>query len=91
MKRRTFITMLALGSAGLSVRALGKTSGTTFVVAHGAWSAGWAWKKMHPLLTAAGHRLFTPTGYFEKDASHSPFITAPAALTTIPNTIAPAT
>ena len=23
----------------------------TFVVAHGAWSAGWAWKKMHPLIT----------------------------------------
>ena len=61
MKRRTFITTLALGSAGLSVRALSKTSGATFVVAHGAWSAGWAWKKMHPLLTAAGHRLFTPT------------------------------
>jgi len=33
----------------------------TFLVAHGAWSAGWAWKKMHPLLTAAGHRLVTPT------------------------------
>lgn len=34
---------------------------STFVVAHGAWSAGWAWKKMHPLLAAAGHRLVTPT------------------------------
>jgi len=33
----------------------------TFVVAHGAWSAGWAWKKMHSLLTARGHRLVTPT------------------------------
>ena len=33
----------------------------TFLVAHGAWSAGWAWKKMHPLMTAAGHRLVTPT------------------------------
>ena len=33
----------------------------TFVVAHGAWSAGWAWKKMHPLLAAKGHRLVTPT------------------------------
>lgn len=33
----------------------------TFVVAHGAWSAGWAWKKMHPLLTELGHRLVTPT------------------------------
>ena len=33
----------------------------TFVVAHGAWSAGFAWKKMHPLLAAAGHRLIVPT------------------------------
>ncbi len=32
-----------------------------FVVAHGAWSAGWAWKKMNPLCAAAGHELFTPT------------------------------
>lgn len=33
----------------------------TILVAHGAWSAGWAWKKMHPLLGARGHRLVTPT------------------------------
>jgi len=32
-----------------------------FVVAHGAWSAGWGWKKMHPLMAARGHRLITPT------------------------------
>jgi pimeloyl-ACP methyl ester carboxylesterase len=34
---------------------------TTFVVAHGAWSSAWAWKKMHPLLSARGHRLVVPT------------------------------
>jgi hypothetical protein len=33
----------------------------TFLVAHGAWSAGWAWKKMRPLLRARGHEVFTPT------------------------------
>ncbi len=33
----------------------------TFVVAHGAWSAGWVWKKMRPLMRARGHELFTPT------------------------------
>lgn len=33
----------------------------TFVVAHGAWSAGWGWKKMHPLMAKRGHRLITPT------------------------------
>lgn len=33
----------------------------TFVVCHGAWSAGWAWKKVRPLLRARGHEVFTPT------------------------------
>ena len=28
-----------------------------FLVAHGAWSAGWAWKKMHPLMREVGHDL----------------------------------
>jgi pimeloyl-ACP methyl ester carboxylesterase len=37
------------------------TSAKTFLVCHGAWSAGWAWKKMHPLMQAAGHRLVTPS------------------------------
>lgn len=33
----------------------------TFLVAHGAWSAGWAWKKMRPRLRDRGHELITPT------------------------------
>lgn len=33
----------------------------TFLIAHGAWSAAWAWKKMRPLLQARGHALYTPT------------------------------
>src|SRR5258706_601871 len=41
----------------------------TFLVAHGAWSAGWAWKKMHPLLRARGHELFTPPDTSEIDLS----------------------
>ena len=31
------------------------------VVAHGAWSAGWAWRKMRPLMAERGHALWTPT------------------------------
>src|SRR6185295_1250547 len=38
-----------------------RTEMATFVVAHGAWSAGWAWKKMRPLMRAAGHELWAPT------------------------------
>jgi pimeloyl-ACP methyl ester carboxylesterase len=48
----------------------------TFLVCHGAWSAGWAWKKMHPLMTAAGHRLVTPsyTGLGERAHLANPSI-----------------
>jgi len=33
----------------------------TFLVCHGAWGAGYGWRKMHPLMAAAGHRLITPS------------------------------
>ena len=33
----------------------------TIVLAHGAWSAAWAWKKMRPLMAASGHSFFTPS------------------------------
>src|SRR5690606_21330910 len=33
----------------------------TFLICHGAWSAGWAWKKVRAQLRAAGHEVFTPT------------------------------
>src|SRR3954462_14723916 len=46
-----------IASGGLK----GNFMGATFLVCHGAWSAGWAWKRMHPLMAAAGHRLVTPT------------------------------
>lgn len=33
----------------------------TFVVAHGAWSAGWGWKKMRTRMAERGHDFITPT------------------------------
>jgi pimeloyl-ACP methyl ester carboxylesterase len=36
-------------------------SAKTFLVCHGAWGAGYGWRKMHPLMAAAGHRLVTPS------------------------------
>jgi pimeloyl-ACP methyl ester carboxylesterase len=32
-----------------------------FLICHGAWSGGWSWRKLRPLLRAAGHEVFTPT------------------------------
>ena len=37
------------------------TKQKTFMLCHGAWGGGWSWKKMHPLMQAAGHRLLAPT------------------------------
>ena len=33
----------------------------TFVLVHGAWHGGWCWKKLTPLLRAAGHEVVAPT------------------------------
>src|SRR5260370_2827870 len=57
-------------------RPMNPSSAKTFLVCHGAWSAGWAWKKMHPLMQAAGHRLVTPsyTGLGERAHLANPSI-----------------
>jgi pimeloyl-ACP methyl ester carboxylesterase len=57
--------MLAAGGAAM-LAAAGTSMGQTvksanFVMVHGAWHGGWAWKKVRPLLRAAGHDVFTPT------------------------------
>jgi pimeloyl-ACP methyl ester carboxylesterase len=76
MKRRQllFTAAVALAAAGCRPSASRATGGRTFLVAHGAWSAGWAWKKMHPLMAAAGHRLIVPTytGLGEREHLASP-------------------
>lgn len=48
----------------------------TFLVCHGGWTAGWAWKKVRPLLRAGGHEVFTPsyTGLGERAHLVSPTI-----------------
>ena len=48
----------------------------TFVICHGGWMSGWAWKKVRPLLRAGGHEVFTPsyTGLGERAHLVSPTI-----------------
>jgi pimeloyl-ACP methyl ester carboxylesterase len=36
------------------------TPPATFVLVHGAWHGAWCWKKLTPLLEAAGHRVIAP-------------------------------
>lgn len=76
MERREFmkISGAILGASTVALPVKAQSRGTTFLVAHGAWSAGWAWKKMHPLMSAGGHRLITPTytGLGEREHLASP-------------------
>ena len=62
----------------------------TFLVCHGAWSSGWAWKKMHPLMQAAGHRLVTPsyTGLGERAHLANPSIDLETHIQDVLNVIA---
>jgi pimeloyl-ACP methyl ester carboxylesterase len=32
-----------------------------YLICHGAWGGGWAWRKVRPLLQAAGHEMLAPT------------------------------
>jgi pimeloyl-ACP methyl ester carboxylesterase len=45
---------------------------TTFVLVHGMWHGGWCWKKVTPLLRAAGHEvnIVTLTGVGERAHLH---------------------
>src|SRR5882672_5481474 len=76
MERREFLKVTAASVAVVAVTpaAIAQSSATTFLVCTGAWSAGWAWKKMHPLMSGAGHRLVTPTytGLGEREHLASP-------------------
>lgn len=62
--RRRLLQMSAATPALLLAGANGKTPSTkpkTFVLAHGTWHGGWAWRDVRNQLEDLGHRVFTPT------------------------------
>jgi pimeloyl-ACP methyl ester carboxylesterase len=65
------------------------TSPKTFLLCHGAWGGGFAWRKMHPLMQAAGHRLLTPsyTGLGERAHLANPSIDLESHIQDILNVI----
>src|ERR1700743_970246 len=65
------------------------TPSKTFLGCPRAWSAGWAWKKMHPLMEAADCRLVTPsyTGLGERAHLANPSIDLETHITDILNVI----
>jgi pimeloyl-ACP methyl ester carboxylesterase len=43
---------------------------STFVLVHGAWHGGWAWRRVVPSLLQAGHEVHTPTLTGVSDRAH---------------------
>jgi pimeloyl-ACP methyl ester carboxylesterase len=62
VSRRDAVAALAAGPLlSLTNLVTLRAAPTTFVLVHGAWHGGWCWKKVTPLLRAAGHEVFAPT------------------------------
>ena len=57
---RTRTALLALAVAAVTPLAAQQTR-HTYVLVHGAWGGGWAYRHVDSLLTAAGHRVYRPT------------------------------
>ena len=39
----------------------GQSATKAFVLVHGAWHGGWCYRRVADLLTAKGHKVYTPT------------------------------
>ncbi len=63
--------------------------GKTFVLVHGAWHGGWCWRRVADRLTAAGHRVFTPTltGLGERSHLLGPSVNLSTHVTDIVNVL----
>ncbi|MFT3782414.1 MAG: alpha/beta hydrolase [Nibricoccus sp.] len=62
MKTRIFLsTLLLLASFGFSRAVAAERARETFVLVHGAWGGGWAFKEIDRLLTADGYTVYRPT------------------------------
>ena len=68
MKTSTMVLLLGLAAASSAVAESPATatsspgaSHRTFVIVHGAWGGGWAFREVDRLLAADGHKVYRPT------------------------------
>ncbi|HKG49425.1 MAG TPA: alpha/beta fold hydrolase [Actinomycetales bacterium] len=63
---------------------------SSFVLVHGAWGGGWAWKKVIPLLRAAGHEVHaaTATGLGDRVHLAGPAVDLDTHITDVVNVLA---
>jgi pimeloyl-ACP methyl ester carboxylesterase len=57
--RHALSALVALATAAAPVDA--QDTPRTYVLVHGAWGGGWAFRTVDSILTAAGHRVYRPT------------------------------
>ena len=59
----TVLLIIAFVPASIAalVSATQKTTQDTYVIVHGAWGGGWAWREIDGLLTKQGHKVYRPT------------------------------
>lgn len=55
---------------GAPAQAAAQNGKATFVLVHGAWAGSWAWRKVIPLLHAAGHDVYATTATGLGDRVH---------------------
>lgn len=62
---------------------------STYVLVHGAWGGSYGFRKLRPLLRAAGHEVFTPslTGIGERSHLTSPQVSLSTHILDVVNTI----
>ncbi|EDY82379.1 hypothetical protein VDG1235_2000 [Verrucomicrobiia bacterium DG1235] len=76
MFRTLYLSVFVLGLGLISSRASdlaqvpANSSGETYVLVHGAWGGGWAWKDVQRLLEAKGHTVYRPTLTGHGERSH---------------------
>lgn len=90
MKKQTISTYLILGF--LAIAQIGFTQSSskpTYVIVHGAWGGGWAFKKVDSLLTATGSKVYRPslTGQGERVHLASPEVGLETHIKDVVNTI----
>jgi pimeloyl-ACP methyl ester carboxylesterase len=89
--RRAVLGGMAVGAgvAALATAAQAQTAPRTYVLVHGAYGGGWIWRRVADMLTAKGHKVFTPTlsGLGERSHLMSGLVTLETHITDVVNVI----
>lgn len=83
------LLLCAAGASRAHAQAAAAQGGTRYVIVHGAWGGGWAWRQVDSLLTARGHSVHrvTLTGLGERVHLATPDIDLATHVQDVVNTL----